>query len=411
MPRHNNPKVIKQYKPQLIIDLETLNSRKLSATAITYYFRLKSKPKGWNFSIRGLEAQYIEGKSCIQRALNELEENGFLMRRQVFDKETGRIVDTEYIIFDEPNPEAIEAYKQKMAKKAKKSDKKPKSKVKSRSTIKNKAETSEESKSSCTQKPVNAISEVKETSQPQKSIADNPVKEEKPKKYKLEKSSEKKVKPKQSKFLNKAIENTVKTHFSPCTENPYTENRDNKNIIYKDKENIISYQSDQDRCENKRSESVADRKSKSEKALKWKECLSTVRANIGCTDDNEEYSEVAKIITDVLCSDKPHVRIGRRELQTDVVKRKLSSVRREDIEYLFDSIALCNSTIHDPQAYILTSLYNNSARNKKLAEICSNAKKREIRTAIVSKKPSYDLDEFEKFARNFDLSKSVKCNI
>ena len=60
-----------------------------------------SLPDEWNYTTRGLAAICKEGVDCIGAALKELETAGYIVRTQLRD-ERGRISDTEYVIYEQP---------------------------------------------------------------------------------------------------------------------------------------------------------------------------------------------------------------------------------------------------------------------------------------------------------------------
>ena len=67
-----------------------------------------SLPDEWNYTTRGLAAICKEGVDAIGKTLKELEQAGYIIRRQLRGKD-GRISDTEYTIFEKPrkpNPPA-----------------------------------------------------------------------------------------------------------------------------------------------------------------------------------------------------------------------------------------------------------------------------------------------------------------
>lgn len=78
------------------------------------------KPDGWSFSIKGLAANSRDGERKITRALHELEDCGYVVRRIIKD-ENGRFVDWEYIISDEVLPDEIRAQSYKLTQKPKRS--------------------------------------------------------------------------------------------------------------------------------------------------------------------------------------------------------------------------------------------------------------------------------------------------
>lgn len=60
-----------------------------------------SLPDEWNYTTRGLAAICKEGVDSIGSALRELEKQGYIIRNQLRDSR-GRISDTEYIIYEQP---------------------------------------------------------------------------------------------------------------------------------------------------------------------------------------------------------------------------------------------------------------------------------------------------------------------
>ena len=62
-----------------------------------------SLPEDWNYTTRGLAKICKEGVDAIGSALKELETAGYIVRRQLRGA-NGRITDTEYIIYEQPQP-------------------------------------------------------------------------------------------------------------------------------------------------------------------------------------------------------------------------------------------------------------------------------------------------------------------
>ena len=62
-----------------------------------------SLPDEWNYSTRGLAAICKEGVDAIGKTLKELEQAGYIVRRQLRGAD-GRICDTEYTIYEQPRP-------------------------------------------------------------------------------------------------------------------------------------------------------------------------------------------------------------------------------------------------------------------------------------------------------------------
>ena len=89
-----------------------LRDKNLSCKACGLLSKMLSLPDEWDYTIRGLAAICKDGENAIRTALLELEEYGYLKRIRHRD-EFGKLMETEYIIYEQPNPEAIEAHKKK----------------------------------------------------------------------------------------------------------------------------------------------------------------------------------------------------------------------------------------------------------------------------------------------------------
>ena len=66
-----------------------------------------SLPEEWNYTTRGLASICKEGVDAIGSALKELETAGYIVRRQLRGA-NGRITDTEYIIYEQPQPKILD---------------------------------------------------------------------------------------------------------------------------------------------------------------------------------------------------------------------------------------------------------------------------------------------------------------
>ena len=78
-----------------------LRDKNLSLKAVGLLSKMLSLSEEWNYTNRGLAAICKEGVDAIGSALRELEQNGYLVRQQL-RSETGKILDTEYIIYEMP---------------------------------------------------------------------------------------------------------------------------------------------------------------------------------------------------------------------------------------------------------------------------------------------------------------------
>ena len=94
------------YRVERTRDYTVMSNHHLKDTALS----LKAKgllsmflsfPDDWNYSTRGLAAICKEGVEAIGNTIKELEKAGYIVRRQLRGA-NGRITDTEYIIYEQP---------------------------------------------------------------------------------------------------------------------------------------------------------------------------------------------------------------------------------------------------------------------------------------------------------------------
>lgn len=60
-----------------------------------------SLPDGWGYSLKGLATLSSDGLDSTRAALNNLEEHGYIIRRQLYDKK-GRFAKCEYTVYERP---------------------------------------------------------------------------------------------------------------------------------------------------------------------------------------------------------------------------------------------------------------------------------------------------------------------
>lgn len=81
-----------------------LRDKNLTLKAKGLLSLILSLPEDWNYTTRGLAAICKEGVDSIGAALRELESAGYLSRHRLRDK-SGRISDTEYVVYESPRRE------------------------------------------------------------------------------------------------------------------------------------------------------------------------------------------------------------------------------------------------------------------------------------------------------------------
>lgn len=78
-----------------------LNDPRLSLKAIGLLSKILSLPEAWDYTVAGLAKICKEGRDAVRAALAELEEAGYILRRQTRD-EMGNFSHSEYIIYETP---------------------------------------------------------------------------------------------------------------------------------------------------------------------------------------------------------------------------------------------------------------------------------------------------------------------
>ena len=92
---------IKKKTNYTTIDNNIFKNKNLSLKARGLLATMLSLPEKWDYTVSGLCSILKDGKSSIQSALKELEENGYLVRIQTKD-ENGRFSSTDYTLYEIP---------------------------------------------------------------------------------------------------------------------------------------------------------------------------------------------------------------------------------------------------------------------------------------------------------------------
>ena len=94
---------IERTRDYTVMSNHHLRNEKLSLKAKGLLSMMLSLPDDWNYTTRGLAKICKEGVDAIGGALRELESAGYIVRHQLRDR-SGRISDTEYVIYEQPQP-------------------------------------------------------------------------------------------------------------------------------------------------------------------------------------------------------------------------------------------------------------------------------------------------------------------
>ena len=96
---------IERTRDYTVMSNHHLRDKALSLKSKGLLSMMLSLPEDWNYTTRGLAKICKEGVDAIGGALRELEAAGYVVRHQLRDRQ-GRISDTEYVIYEQPQPKA-----------------------------------------------------------------------------------------------------------------------------------------------------------------------------------------------------------------------------------------------------------------------------------------------------------------
>ena len=96
---------IERTRDYTVMSNHHLRDKALSLKSKGLLSMMLSLPEDWNYTTRGLAKICKEGVDAIGGALRELEAAGYIVRHQLRDRQ-GRISDTEYVIYEQPQPKA-----------------------------------------------------------------------------------------------------------------------------------------------------------------------------------------------------------------------------------------------------------------------------------------------------------------
>ena len=101
---------IERTRDYTVMSNHHLRDKALSLKSKGLLSMMLSLPEDWNYTTRGLAKICKEGVDAIGGALRELESAGYIVRHQMRDRQ-GRISDTEYVIYEQPQPKAPDTEK------------------------------------------------------------------------------------------------------------------------------------------------------------------------------------------------------------------------------------------------------------------------------------------------------------
>ncbi len=97
---------IERTRDYTVMSNHHLRNANLSLKAKGLLSMMLSLPEDWNYTTRGLAKICKEGVDAIGAALRELEAAGYIVRTSCVTN--GRITDTEYVIYEQPQPKKLD---------------------------------------------------------------------------------------------------------------------------------------------------------------------------------------------------------------------------------------------------------------------------------------------------------------
>ena len=272
-----------------------LRDKDLSCKACGLLSKMLSLPEEWDYTTRGLAKICKDGVESIGNALRELESRGYLVRRQLRDK-NGRMSDTEYTIYERPQTTANEDAEAEGEEKAENGW----------------------AGSPCTEKPY-----------PGNPYTVNP--------YTVNPDTEK---------PDTVFPDTDKPDAdSPCTENPAQLNtyQENKEEIRTDLSIYPCGEMDGDELWQLYQERIREN-------IEYEHLVGMY--------GTERVDGIVELMLDTILANSPSIRIGGAEYPRGVVRNRLLKLDSTHLEYVFDCMDKQESKVRNIKGYLLAALFN-----------------------------------------------------
>lgn len=285
-----------------------LKDRRLSFKAKGLLSVIFSLPPDWKYTLTGFAKIAADGVESVKSTVKELEKHGYVSRRQTRD-ERGRMSVNEYLVYENPQENPDYAPDEDFA-------------------------DAFVGGAAATKKDVETV---------EKSV-ENPEKSEN---FSLSPSAEK-----------------------PLSENPSTVNRGavsinklNKKIFNTEKSNHSNHA----RMREDRIDLIGNSQTKVcySSLDEWEDMHDLICENIDfdtlyARDPvvGADVEEMVSIMTDVICSCSPTVRVNGCEMSREIVKSRYLKLNSDDIDYVLRTLKLNASDIANIRAYLITTLFN-----------------------------------------------------
>ncbi|WP_213974693.1 hypothetical protein [Tepidanaerobacter acetatoxydans] len=103
-------RICKKDNPYVMLDKEFLNNANLSwrSKGLLAYFL--SKPDNWKIIVKDVINRGTDGRDSVLAGIRELEKNGYIEKVQIRDKETGKYMGIEYVVYEKPQNRIAAAF-------------------------------------------------------------------------------------------------------------------------------------------------------------------------------------------------------------------------------------------------------------------------------------------------------------
>lgn len=300
-----------------------LRDKNLTLKAKGLLSLILSLPEDWNYTTRGLAAICKEGVDSIGAVLRELESAGYLTRHRLRDR-SGRISDTEYVVYESPHKETEVDLPDKVSQGTDEPD----------------------TASPCTENPY-MVSPDTEAPRTDASDTENPAQ------------------------LNTEVSNTYESNTQKSNPDPILIQKQTgmlpvasptkcrkscgsvpeADTLQKDFHNkakqVDTGMSDMDQMD----------------AREYRRTLAEVKEQIeydalDTPHDHERLDEIVEIMTETLCSRKPYIKVAGENYPAEVVKSRFKKLSYHHIEYVFLSLDKKHTEVRNIRQYLMTTLYH-----------------------------------------------------
>ena len=288
---------VEKNKSYTVMSNHHLRNRTLSLKAKGLLSQMLSLPEDWDYTLAGLASINKESKDAIRTAVRELEEAGYVMRRQTTDAR-GKFSVNEYIIHEYPQTDVSQE-----------------------------------------QPPEPTPEECQETPPQSSPLLDHPLSENPA----TGKPMTDNPSPENPTQLNTKGLNTDELSTDPTNYPSYP---------------IPSYPSRRERSRTKRKEADGMDTDMNACRQDLKAQLETDLLCEGRPEDREKINEILELMVETLCSQQDNFRIAGNVYPAYLVKERFRSLSSMHLEYVLNCLENNVTYVRNIKQYLLTALFN-----------------------------------------------------